>query len=362
MLENILAAEKFGAQCFNFRRVTKIDRSVSPARVYFQDERGGESGVFTASCLVNASGPWANQTAAMASEKNSTHVRPTRGTHIVLPEILPDYAVLVTTEGERVLFVIPWRGLSLVGTTDLDDSGDPDRVKPTEEEIAYLLKEASRLFPTLSWNRSRVLSAFAGLRPLAFAGGVHESSVSREDKIMADGNLLTIVGGKLTTYRSMSRKAMKLVMKNFGKKFNPKIFSLPGTPNLPWKKFMEETIPLWMETQGLTLSQTEYLAKLYGQRAEELLELLKLDPRLKEPLHPERPELAAQVVFAVQKEKALHLQDVMLRRLEIGYSAHRWGQASQKAADLMAGLLHWDKETKEKELSDYRQSLFPPVP
>src|SRR5262249_51112384 len=147
-------------------------------RIFGHDERSNESWVVKASCLVNASGPWANLTAQLVSPDSLKLVRPTRGTHIMVPEVLSDHAVLITTpRDKRVIFVIPWRGYSLVGTPDLDDNEDPDRTKPTEEEIRYLLHEAARIFPAANWDRSQVLASFAGLRPLAWAEKGHASSV-----------------------------------------------------------------------------------------------------------------------------------------------------------------------------------------
>jgi glycerol-3-phosphate dehydrogenase len=361
VLENVLAAEEKGAHCFNYCRVTQIDGGSPLARVFYRDELSNESGVITASCLVNASGPWANQTAKMLSENALKLVRPTRGTHIVLPEILPDYAVLIATpKDNRVIFVIPWRGYSLVGTTDLDDPGNPDLTHPTEEEIQYLLSEAGRVFPGYEWNRNKVIAAFAGLRPLAWADDNHASSVSREDKILRDGNRLTIVGGKLTTYHAMASKALAQVLQILQKKPGGKWHDrLPGAPDKPWGLFLKEETSKWVSKYGIKESEASHLVHLYGQKAGDVLNLLEKNPGFREPLHPERPELLAQVAYAIQNEKAIHLEDVMLRRLEIGYSRQRWGPASEKASRLMAELLGWDESVRQKELELYKQRLYP---
>ncbi len=364
VLENILAAEQAGAHCYNYCRVTEIKKETSTYRVSYQDERSGGTDVITASCLVNASGPWANQTADLLTEGQHKLVRPTRGTHIVVPEILSDHAVLVTTRKDnRVIFVIPWRGYSLVGTTDLDDPENPDKTHPTEEEIQYLIEEASRVFPGAHWDRKGVVAAFAGLRPLAWDESGHASAVSREDNILREGNLLTIVGGKLTTYHAMARKALRQTLDILGKKERVVISDkLPGTPEKPWESFSNEVIPQWISKYAINQSQAAHIAHLYGQRGEAVLSLLSKDPSLREPLHLVRPELSAQVIFAVQEEKAVHLEDVLLRRLEIGYSLQRWGEASEKASRLMAGLLKWDETTRQKELERYRQMLYPQPP
>ncbi len=361
VLENILAAEKAGAKCFNYCQVVQIDNDDLNSRIFYHDERFNEGGVITASCLVNASGPWANQTAKLLSSDALKLVRPTRGTHIVVPEVLGQNAVLLSTpKDNRIIFIIPWRGVSLVGTTDLDDSENPDSVKPTEEEIQYLLTEASRVFPAYTWERKKVISAFAGLRPLAWSDGGHASSVSREDKILKLGHVLTIVGGKLTTYHSMAEKALKQIMDILKRQpYTTQTALLPGSPEKPWEQFLRAEVSSWSTKYEIQENQAQHLAKLYGRRAEQILNLMAEDPRLRESLHPGRPEILAQVFFAVKFEKAVHLEDVLLRRLEIGYTNQRWGSAPDKASKLMAELLNWDENTRQKELQRYKQQLYP---
>jgi glycerol-3-phosphate dehydrogenase len=361
VLENILAAEEAGADCLNYCCVNQIDREEGFVRVFFQESRTKENGVLQAKCLVNAAGPWANQITKLISENALSLIRPTRGSHIVMPEVLSQHAVLIMTpKDNRIIFIVPWRGFSLVGTTDLDDPDDPNKVAPTEEEIQYLLREASRVFPGSIWDRNQVLSAFSGLRPLAWSGGEQASSLSREDKIQSEGNVISIVGGKLTTYRSMAEKAMRKILKITGQsKKIPRDLKLPGSIENSWDEFLKKNVPQWISTFKISESQANHLAGLYGQKARDVLALIEKDARFREPLHADRPELSAQVVYAVLSEKACHLEDVMLRRLEIGYSPQRWGSASEKASRLMAEQLGWDETNRLVELEHYRQSLFP---
>ncbi|MGH7740307.1 MAG: glycerol-3-phosphate dehydrogenase/oxidase, partial [bacterium] len=327
VLENILAAEAAGAHCLNYHPVLSVENKVpGETLIHFQNLESGEAGSLSARCLVNASGPWANQTEKLFSSQSKPLVRPTRGTHLVVDQVIPDKAVLITTrQDNRVIFVIPWRGYSLVGTTDLDDSGDPDQTQPSSAEIDYLLKEASRLFPGQDWGRSKVFAAFSGLRPLAWADAKHASSVSREDRILRDGNRITIIGVKLTTYRAMAEKSLKFVGAILKKKLRAADFRLPGTPDSAWNLFEKEQVANWPRQYQVTPIQAEHLACLYGQKAEAVLNLALKDPRLFEPLHPERPEILAQVAYAALHEKALHLRDVLTRRLEIGFTPYRWG-------------------------------------
>lgn len=361
VLENILAAEQAGAQCLNYHQVTEIDEEPSGYRVTYWNDLTKKTTSLMASCLVNASGPWANETAQMIDSDSKKLVRPTRGTHIVVPQVLTDQAVLITTQVDnRIIFVIPWRGYSLIGTTDIDDSSDPDSTHPTDEEVDYLIEQAARVFPGSSINKKHIVAAFAGLRPLAWGDEKNASSVSREDEIIRKGRLLTIVGGKLTTYHSMATQALRKVLMILDRKdagsFN---LTLPGLPEKPWDDFLKSSISNWTEKYGITSAQAHHLAHLYGKQAEQLLGLTIQNPEWKKPIHPERPEIVAQVIFAVQKEKAFHLDDVMLRRLEIGYSAQRWGESAKNISRLMAQLLNWDETTRLKELESYRVQLYP---
>jgi glycerol-3-phosphate dehydrogenase len=360
VLENILQAEGFGARCLSRHKVDKIARAADGVLLEVKDLATGKTFEIRASLMVNASGPWANQIQKMISTEAQDLVRPTRGTHIVVPQVLADRAVLIKSQqDERVLFVIPWRGYSLVGTTDLDDPNDPDQVHPTEDEIQYLLTEAGRVFPGHSWERDSVLAAFAGLRPLAHSGDGHASSVSREDKILKNGRVITVVGGKLTTYYAMAEKVLSEVLRSLGKGKRSVPQKLPGAPLGPWDTFLQEAQKVWPREFKIDEVQARHLALLYGKRAEEVLRLTQEEPSFLQRLIPERPEIAAQVVFAVKSEKALHLEDVLLRRTELGYSPYRWGPVSEKAANLIARELGWNELTKKNELEDYRKKLFP---
>jgi glycerol-3-phosphate dehydrogenase len=363
VLENILAAEQAGAQCLNYHQALSASGiNDGFTEIRFQDLQSGKENSLSARCVVNASGPWANQTAKMFQTDSAPLVRPTRGTHLVVRQVLGEKAVLITTrKDKRVIFVIPWRGYSLVGTTDLDDPQDPDQTKPSEAEIDYLLTEASRLFPGQNWDRSKVLAAFSGLRPLAWAEADQASSISREDKILRQQNRITIVGGKLTTYRAMAEKSLRAAASILGKPARRLPFNLPGTPSLPWKDFLEGPASQWPHQYGVSAEQAAHLAFLYGQRGEMVLELTREEPGLLEKLHPARPEILAQVVYAITREKAVHLSDVLLRRLEIGYTPYRWGEACEKTAGRMARLLGWDEPTRTRELSEYKRHLLPSV-
>jgi glycerol-3-phosphate dehydrogenase len=360
VLENILAAQQAGARCLNYCGVTQVEALPDGFKVRYRREGGSIDGILHAAFLVNASGPWANRTSEILPSHPQKWVRPTRGTHIVVPQALPEEALLIQARDGRVLFVIPWRGCSLVGTTDLDEPGNPDTLQPTESEINYLLKEASRALPGLDWSRKKVISAFCGLRPLAWAEGGQASSVSREDRIEKQGRTLTIVGGKLTTYQAMAHKALKSIQETLGRRKGSHGFpTLPGAPQGPWGSFLRDKVSQWRVPNRVDPALPYHLAKLYGATGEKVLDLLRSNDKLREPLSNGGQDVAAQIAYAVREEKAVHLTDLLFRRLELGYGPQRWGPASETASRVMARELGWSEEIRLAELERYKKELFP---
>jgi glycerol-3-phosphate dehydrogenase len=207
-----------------------------------------------------------------------------------------------------------------------------------------------------------VLSTFSGLRPLAFSKSKHASSVSREDKISTQDDVVTVLGGKLTTYRSMARKALKQVYAILGREgIPPPDTRLPGAPFEPWDHFVERAGKEWPVHYGISEESALYLAGLYGNRAVPLLEPARVRKDLAEPLFPGRPEVLAQVPYAIQREDAKHLDDILLRRLEIGFGPGRY-EAAEPASRYAAEVLDWDEPTRLAEVKRYLDQLDPPPP
>lgn len=357
--ENVLGAKEAGAHCQSGAEVTAAERHADGWRLTVRSADGTTRTVL-ARAVADATGPWANKTSRLWAGQEERKVRPTRGSHLVVPQVLTDDAVLVMSPLEkRIIFIIPWRGATLVGTTDLDDPGEPEKVRCTDEETGYLLQHASRLFPGADWSRARVVASFAGLRPLAYSSSKHASSVSREDQISVQDGVVTILGGKLTTYRSMARKALKLVFGALGRQEEPPPDTrLPGAPFEPWDSFVSRARAEWPGAYGISEGSAVHLAHLYGNRAIPLLEPLKVRPDLARPLVEGSPEIAAQVPFACLREDARHLDDALIRRMEIGLLAGR-REAAEKASHLAAEALHWDEATREAELRRFMDRLEP---
>jgi glycerol-3-phosphate dehydrogenase len=359
VLEDVLHAERLGAVCLNHCPVVAVDELRSGGvSVSYRHLSSGEAGSVVARCLAIAGGPWTDRVVSGLLGRSSHLLRTTRGTHLVLPRLLERHAVLATSPRDgRVFFVIPWMTQTLVGTTDIDDSGNPDDTRPAEEEIAYLLDGVSHYFPSARLSRDSVVAAFSGLRPLVRAQARHASSVSREDRIFREGSIVTIVGGKLTTYRVMARRALGSVRAVLGSS-RPDVPGWPSPERAPRLPSPREQAT-WAAQYRIPPDTCRHLAATYGAAAVQVLERIRMDGSLREPLAEGRAEILAQVVHAALAEHAVHLDDALLRRLDAGYLPGRTGPLAQRAARVMAQALGWDEQRQREEWARYLAQLHP---
>lgn len=365
VLEDILWASSHGATCVNHCPVNAVAvRSSRRVELEYHHLPSGTSGRTTVRCLVVAAGPWTDRVQKDLMGRETRWLRPTRGTHIVVPEILGSHAVFGASPVDgRMFFVIPWRGYSLVGTTDIDDAGDPDHTAPTLAEMDYLLDGVAHYFPAVGLSRDSIVSAFAGLRPLVRAQASYASSVSREDRIVREGPVVSVLGGKLTTYRAMANKTWSRTRELLPPPERPRLTDGAWPATQPTAGFSAARAAAnWSSALSLPLALCESLASFYGESAVEVLKLARDDPTLKEPLGEGCPEVGAQVAHAVLREHAQHLDDVLLRRITVGMGRHRVGPAVNRAAEIMARLMGWDAARQAEELARYRVALYPRVP
>jgi glycerol-3-phosphate dehydrogenase len=362
VLEDVLRAERRGATCLNHCPVVAIDEQKrGGVSVSYRHLLSGETGSIAARCLAITAGPWTDRVVSGLLGRDSRILRTTRGTHLVLPRLLDRHAVLATSPVDgRVFFVIPWLTQTLVGTTDIDDAGNPDDTCPTEEEIAYLLDGVSYYFPSAHLSRDSVVAAFAGLRPLVRADAPHASSVSREDRVLREGSIVTVVGGKLTTYRVMARRALGSVREVLGSS-EPELPGWPSLERAPGPPSPREQAN-WAQQYRVLPDTCRHLAATYGSTAVEVLERTRRDRSLCEPLAEGSTEILAQVAHAALGEHAAHLDDALLRRLRIGYLPGRAGEAAQRACRVMAQALGWDQQREREELARYLAELHPRAP
>lgn len=361
-LENVLDAEASGAVIANHVRAGALLKTGEAITgVTAVDELTGQSFAVKAKVVVNATGPWSDEVRALAGEE--ALLKPTKGIHIVVDaQRLPVNNALVMThpKDKRVMFTIPWGlGRTAVGTTDTFFDGRPDSVEPTAADVSYLLDAANHYYPAAKLGPDDVLSTWSGLRPLlkppdASAGA---SQVSREHVIVERPGFLTIAGGKLTTYRTMSAEVVDRAVKQLGRaeRSTTDDRPLPGAAG-----FMEsdETLDAFVTSlvsPAVTPEVARAFVEMYGGRAKAVLERCAKDAAAGERLDPELPWMMGQVDEAVEHELAQTLDDVLSRRLSLVLRARDQGLAvAPKVAARLAALLGWSPARTEQELSAYR--------
>lgn len=361
-IENVIGT--FGAGGVSVSRIMVSGVETAGGRVRalsVRDTFGNrEFSVKTKSVIVSA-GPWTESVMNSMNVRNGLRLRPTKGTHVVLPyESFPiDHAVVLSTPQDgRVMFVLPWNGATVFGTTDTDYDGPLDSVYATRSDVDYLFESVRHYFPSLRFDYSDVIGTWAGLRPLLSTEGVSESQVSREHEVHIDNRgIITIAGGKLTTYRIMAGEALDAAAPFIGAPVGNSITGhtpLPYARRLSGPQSINSIVSGLKSRHGLDERSARELAMQYGGSAPAVAEHAA-DPELLKRLHPTLPYLGVQVVHAVRSEMALSLTDVLKRRLPAFFLHPDPDTAfGEKAADLAGSVLGWSAEEKLRQRSAIR--------
>jgi glycerol-3-phosphate dehydrogenase len=359
VLANVLGAVAAGAQARNRTEVTGIDALPEGLRVTARDAVHGSQFTVDAAAVAVCAGPWSNEFFARLGDV-SRPLAPTRGTHIVVPRLTERAFTLAAGSDGRVFFVLPWLDGTLVGTTDVDDDGDPARVAATEAEIAYLLSEANRYFPEARLQRRDVRATYAGLRPLLRSGG-NESSRSREHAFLEPmPGVLAIAGGKYTTYRAVAEAAVDRLAQRLGRRGPCRTASLalPGgdlawTPREHWdesSRFVAQARTLAAAAQVEEDVARTWL-RVHGTRAAAIAALAAGEPRWRQRLCPHVAATGADVVHAVRDEMALHLEDWFVRRSRNAFAACNGRDALAPVAALFAAELGWSATERDARVA-----------
>jgi glycerol-3-phosphate dehydrogenase len=365
-LENVLSAIRHGARAHNYCEVEDIVRSGDGLEgVRVRDLLTGQVSTIRARVVINCAGPWVDRVrelAGLATERPRV-VRTTKGIHCLLPR-MTERAIYLSAHDDRMVFVIPWRDFSLVGTTDTDFEGDPDRLWATRDEVTYLLETVAQALPDRRVALDNVAYTYAGVRPLSFEEGRSASKVSREHKVVAEGpggRFLSVTGTKLTCFRSLAEEIGDRVMQALGRRAPSRTarLSLDGTDEdvsmVEARAYMD--VSEEMAASGLGREALQVLVDTYGHGYRRVLELAKKLPDGTEPLCPSNPEIVAQLHHAVSDELAVSLQDVLLRRTGIGQSHCQGLDCAESIGARMAELLGWSARRLDAELDAYRQHV-----
>jgi glycerol-3-phosphate dehydrogenase len=359
-LENVIAAREAGAVTVNYARVTGLLHHAGRiAGAAVEDCETGQTLEVAAQVVVNATGPWLDRVGALTGTW-TPRLRPTRGSHLLVPRLSDgDEALYLSTDrDDRMFFVIPWGELSLIGTTDLDDSGSPETAAISSEETAYLLEEAARYLPGTQLTGNDVVSSFSGIRPLLAGGPAQASAVSREHALFetADG-LVAIGGGKYTTYRAMAAAVADRVMERLGLprgRVHTARLPLPGgCPG--WDQLLREPSPQ-ARRHNLDGVELQRLVDRYGARTPRLLELLDREPELAVPLAPGFPLRGVEVAYAVDFEMARTPEDVLRRRSALALLPGHGLDAVAAVATLLGRRLSLPPERVAASIATYQHT------
>ena len=363
VLENALSATEHGAAVLTYSRVDKFTVEEGAVRgLEFTNERGGEHSSARGRIVINAAGPWVDRVLENASVNSPRLIGGTKGSHLIVGRFsgAPSSALYAEAQADqRPFFIIPWNGNYLIGTTDIRYEGDLDQVQIELSEIDYLLGETNRVIPEANLTRKQILYTYSGVRPLPFTADKHERSITRRHFIREHpelNNLFSIVGGKLTTYRSLAEQAVDLVFQRL-RRDSPKCTTdkvrLPGAATSDFATFRKE----FKTSSGLPARVSERLLRIYGTRALDVLKLESEDPSLAETFNREADALAAEVCFSFAREMSATLADCMLRRTMVGLNSSLGVGDDLAAARIAQKHLGWSEERVQKEVSDYRKQL-----
>jgi glycerol-3-phosphate dehydrogenase len=331
---------------------------VTGARV--RDEESGREITVTAEVVVVCAGVWTDQVHELGGVQAGYRVRMSKGVHIVVPRAAVDANTgMILRTDKSVLFFIPWGEHWIVGTTDTDWSGDRAEPTATEEDIEYILAAANRVLAH-PLTRADVIAVYAGLRPLVDPRVGHNGSkpttkLSREHVVDAPvPGLVSVAGGKFTTYRLMARDVVDAAVADFGREVPGSVTEQVPLLGADGLAAVQPAAGRLAEDYGVTRAAVEHLLGRYGTLAEEVLHPIRADAGLARPLAEPHPYLRAEVAYAVTHEDALHVEDVLMRRTRLFIeSADSGVGAAAEVSAIMGRLLGWSRRRRAAETRRY---------
>lgn len=368
-LELALTAKNHGATILTHSELTGLESAENESiTIRVNDQISGTSDLLTGRYLVNAAGPWVDQVLGLVDERIPRKMGVTKGSHLVIKRFHggpQDAFYMEAREDGRPFFLIPWRNYYLVGTTDIFFDGDLDDITVTELEIEYLLKELDFFFPAHDFTKDDILYTYSGVRPLPFEPEAKKASqVTRRHIIYehsrAHGHrrMASIIGGKLTTYRSLAEETVDVVQKHLDLSVTnspSRNFQLLGAENISnWPIYFEQKSRILANRYRISLPVAQHLIHFYGSRADVVMALTEDHHELAEQLHPDYPDIAAQIIYAVQNENARTLSDIMLRRTSLGTHAGLGLDCLDRVVQVAAPLLDWDASEQDRQKSLYK--------
>jgi glycerol-3-phosphate dehydrogenase len=321
-----------------------------------RDEETGEGFPVSARTVVAATGVWSNEITGLLKESpRGLRVRASKGVHLVVPRsAIAGEAGLILRTQTSVLFVLPWGGHWIIGTTDTDWTLDRAHPAASARDIAYLIEQVNQWLDR-PLSTADIEGVYAGLRPLLSGEDEETSKLSREHAVVEPMlGLMLVAGGKYTTYRVMAADVIDRAARRLGP-------GVPGSHTDQLPLLGADGYPMMWSNRadiarrhGVAVGALEHLLERYGTLCTELLDLVAARPELGRPVQGAPEYLAAEIAYAASHEGALHLEDVLTRRTRISIeTVHRGADSAAHAAELVGAVLGWDKPTRAREVEHY---------
>jgi len=362
VLANIIDGVTAGGTALNYTEAVAFHSSEGRvAAVEIRDRERGTTARVRASCFVNAAGIHCDALRGLAAPVPESELRASKGVHLVVPRTKLPIEVTVAFANRadgRLMFCIPWGDVVLVGTTDTYDEGDVRTTDSTDQD--YVLEALRSAYTDLDLGPEDIISSFAGVRTLLVDSSKRDAkatSVSREHAVYEEpAGMITVAGGKLTTFRLMALNVVDLVLKHLPEERRAEAADCStGEVPLGGAVEVEAKEEELQHQHEVSAEVAQHLVRSYGARAHEPLEATGGDAELLTPLIPGSPYLRAELPYLARTESPVHLEDVLARRLR----AAIWspGQALEQAADaagLVATVTGWDDAEQAAEVERYR--------
>lgn len=363
-VEVALAAHSDGARIYTHAKVDGfLESEGAVTGILFTDVLTGERHALKARIVVNAAGPWVDAVLDGPKTGEKRRIGGAKGSHLIVdpfPGAPSDVVYYESRSDGRLVLIIPWGERYLIGTTDKKFDADPDTAMADTSEVEYLLGEVNSLIPEAGLTQEHILYTYSGVRPLPYVPEKSEWKVPRShvihDHAPQRRGLLSIIGGKLTTYRSLAEETVDAVFQRLGKKA-PRCRTaqtlFPGARVADWEAYRRDIA-------AMTAAAPETLDRLvavYGSRAADILALGRTDPELLAPFDPETGAIGAELVFAFRNEFCRTLTDALIRRIMVGLNSTCGRAVLERAADILARHEGWSDERRAAEIAGYTRYI-----
>jgi glycerol-3-phosphate dehydrogenase len=358
-------AQSHGAVVLTHAKVEDLVQSSGRVTgLRYRDRADGSLKQIDARIVVNAAGPWVDDILGMTGP-HDRKMGPTKGSHAVVDRFpgAPDTCIFFESPADsRPMFVLPWAGRYMIGTTDLPYDGSLDSIIMDADETAYLLDAVNALIPQARLTPDHVLWSYSGVRPLPYVADLDDpSQVTRDHQILKHtgelSGLVTIIGGKLTTHRALGEQVTNIVARTLGvpRAASPtRTAPLPGSPGKePWPEFRSR----FVRSSGLPHAVASRLIDTYGTAARAIESIATSSPDLAEVIDEDSGAIAAEILYAVTEEGAYTLEDIVLRRTLIGINRDVGLSAAPVAAEILVSHGSWSREYADAQITAYTEAV-----